>query len=132
MEFLRILMEDDKLLKAASSQLTGSDFDFPEHRQIFEMLSESQKEGRSISPSALIDRSNDPKVRELVSWIATLDMGPADLEVQFNDYLKKLIRTKKNKTIKEIKEAISKALKTNQLDQVEKLTHQLKELLENK
>jgi DNA primase len=132
MEFLRILMEDDKLLKTALSQLTGSDFDFPEHRQIFEMLARSQKEGRSISPSALIDRTDDPKVGELVSWIATLDLGPADLEVQFNDYLKKLIRTKKNKTIKEIKVAISQALKTNQLDQVEKLTHQLKELLENK
>ncbi len=132
MEFLRILMEDDGLVKAAIAQLSGSDFDFSEHRQIFEILAKSQKEGRSISPSALIDRAEDSKVQELISWIATLDLGPADLKIQFNDYLKKLLQTKRNKKIKEIKEGISKALSSNQLDQVERLTHQLKELLENK
>ncbi len=132
MEFLRILMEDDKLLKTASAQLAGTDFDFPEHRQIFEILTKSLKEGRSVSPSALIDRAEDAKVQELISWIATLDLGPADLEIQFKDYVKKILQTKKNKKIKEIKEAIRKALKSNQIDQVEKLNHQLKELLENK
>ncbi|MGB2697305.1 MAG: DNA primase [Candidatus Zixiibacteriota bacterium] len=132
MEFLRILMEDDKLLNAALAQLAATDFSFPEHQQIFEILTRSQKEGRSISPSALIDRAEDLKVQELVSWIATMDLGPADLEILFKDYVKKLLRAKKNKKVKEIKEAISRALSSKKLDQVEKLTHQLKELLENK
>ena len=132
MEFLRILMEDDKLLKAGTAQVGASDFDFSEHRQIFEILAKSQKEGGSISPSGLIDRAEDSKVQELISRIATLDLGPADLETQFKDYVKKLLQTKRSKKVKGLKEAVRKALNANQLDQVEKLTRQLKELLEKK
>jgi DNA primase len=132
MELLRILLEDEKFLKTTSSHLDLEDFDFPEHQEIFKTLLNFHKEAKSISASALIDRTENPKVQELISRIATLDLGPADLQTQFNDYLKKILQTKKNKRIKEIKEAISNALNSNQLQQVEKLTHQLKELLENK
>lgn len=132
MELLRILLEDEKFLKTASRQLDGSDFDFPEHKEIFKIFLNFQKEQKSLSPSALIDTTENPKIQELISRIATLDLGPADLEVQFNDYLKKLFQTKKNKKIKEIKEAISKALTSNQLEEVEKLTFQLKELLKKR
>jgi DNA primase len=132
MEFLRILMEDEGLLKAASARLEVSDFDFPEHAEIFGILLKFGGKTKPISPSALIDRIENPKVQELISRIATVDLGAADLEVQFNDYLKKLLQTKRNKKIKKIKESISKALTSNQLDQVEKLTRQLKELLEKK
>lgn len=132
MEFLRMLMEDEGLLKAASARLEASDFDFPEHGEIFGILLKFGGKTKPISPSALIDRIENPKVQELISRIATVDLGAADLEIQFNDYLKKLLQTKRNKKIKKIKEAISKALSSNQLDQVEKLTRQLKELLENK
>lgn len=132
MEFLRMLMEDEGLLKAASARLEASDFDFPEHAEIFGILLKFGEETKPISPSALIDRIENPKVQELISRIATVDLGAADLEVQFNDYLKKLLQTKRNKKIKKIKEAIGKALNSDQLDQVEKLTRQLKELLENK
>lgn len=132
MELLRILLEDEKLLETAIGKLDGSDFDFPEHKEIFEIFLNCQKEDKSLSPSALIDRTENPKTQELISRIATLDLGPADLGTQFNDYLKKILQVKRNKKIKEIKEDISKALNSNQLEKVEKLTRQLKELLESK
>jgi DNA primase len=132
MELLRMLMEDEKLLQTASGQISSEDFDFQEHQEIFKILISNYNAGKSISPSALIDRVENPEMGALISRLAALDLGPADLEIQFNDYLKKLVQAKRGKKIKEIKESISKALNSNQLDQVEKLTHQLKELLETK
>jgi DNA primase len=139
MELLRILFEDEKFIPYVKDKINDDDFSSLEHQIIFKMLSEWIHSGKefpekkkSFSPAALIDYTDDKKIIEMISRIASLDLGPADLKLQLDDYLKRLKGLNRNKKIEFLKSEIKKALDANGFEKAQKLTIQLQGMIKAK
>ena len=136
MQLLQILFEDEKFIAYVQNKLNDDDFSSLEHQTIFKMLSEWNHSGKefpsrkkSFSPAALIDYTDDKKIIEIISRIASLDLGPADLKLQIDDYIKRLKDLNRNKSIQALKSEIKKALDANELDRAQRLTKKLQEMI---
>jgi DNA primase len=134
MGILRILMEDEKLMKLTDGKLEIDDFSIPQHKEIFQLLrigsgapARSGKPVR-ISPSALLDQTGDETTKQILSRIAAMDLGTAELSIQLADYLKALNNLKKDKKIKTLKEAIKKALQNGETEKADTLTKEFERL----
>lgn len=127
MGILRILMEDGKLMRLTEGKLELDDFSTPEHKEIFQLLHPDPGRTRT-SPSALLDRTENENTRQILSLIAALDLGPAELSIQLADHLKTLNNLKKDKKIKTLKEAIKKALQNGETEKANLLTKEFERL----
>ena len=134
MGILRILMEDEKLMKLTDGKLEIDDFSIPQHKEIFQLLrTGSGAPARSgkpvrISPSALLDQTGDETTKQILSRIAAMDLGTAELSIQLADHLKALNNLKKDKKIKTLKEAIKKALQNGETEKADTLTKEFERL----
>jgi DNA primase len=134
MGILRILMEDEKLMKVTDGKLEIDDFSIPRHKEIFQLLcAGSGTPARSgklvrISPSALLDQIGDETTKQILSRIAAMDLGTAELSIQLADHLKALNNLKKDKKIKTLKEAIKKALQNGETEKANLLTKEFERL----
>jgi DNA primase len=124
---LRILMEDQKLLKTVSGKLPPEDFLSSEHRELFELIKTEKK----ASPAGLIDKTENEKTKELIAQIATLDLGPAEPSVLIVDYLKALDKLKVDRKMKILKDEIKKALQENDMKTADRLTKEFEKLKKN-
>jgi DNA primase len=136
MGILRILMEDEKLMKLTEGKLELDDFSISEHKEIFHLLlsgskgdSTPSRQGRGrISLSALLDHLDDERIKQIISRIAAMDLGTAELSIQLSDHLKKLNNLKKDKRKEEIKELIKKALQNGDKEKADRLTKEFERL----
>jgi DNA primase len=125
MGILRILMEDEKLMKLTQGKLELDDFSIPEHKEIFQLLRTGSKR---ISLSALLDNLDNEGIKQMISRIAAMDLGTAELSIQLADHLKTLNKLKKDKKIKTLKEAIKKALQNGETEKADILTKEFEKL----
>ncbi len=121
---LRILMEDRELLKLTTEKLNQDDFSSSEHREIFQLLSTHTR----TAPSALLDKAQKERTKELILQIASIDLGPAELSLQLQDYLFTLERLRKNRRMKELKESIQQALERGDKRSADRLTKEFQKL----
>ncbi len=121
---LRILMEDCELLKLTTEKLNPEDFSSSERREIFQLLSAHPK----TAPSALLDRTQKQGTKELILQVASIDLGPAELSLQLQDYLSTLERLRKNRRMKELKEGIQQALERGDKRSADRLTKEFQKL----
>jgi DNA primase len=134
MGILRILMEDEKLMKMTEGKLELDDFSTPEHKEIFQLLSTGSSRGSTparslrVSPSSLLDKTKNEGTKQILSRIAAMDLGTAELSIQLADHLKTLNNLKKDKKIKMLKEAIKKALQNGETEKADLLTKEFERL----
>jgi DNA primase len=136
MGILRILMEDEKLMKMTEGKLELDDFSTPEHKQIFQLLQTSSGGGLTparaekgkISPSALLDKIENEGTKKILSRIAAMDLGTAELSIQLADHLKTLNNLKRDKKVKTLKESIKKALQEGDTAKADLLTKEFERL----
>ncbi|MCK4223776.1 MAG: toprim domain-containing protein, partial [candidate division Zixibacteria bacterium] len=121
---LRILMEDQKLLKMTTDKLGLDDFSTSEHKEIFQLILAQKK----TSPANLLDKTENEKTKELIAQIASIDLGPAELSVQLEDHLATLNRLKKNKKMKSLKDDIQRALQKGDIKTADRLTKEFEKL----
>ena len=134
MGILRILMEDAKLMKITEGELELDDFSTPEHKEIFQLLRPDPGRTRTYaqaprtSPSALLDKTENETTKQILSRIAAMDLGTAELSIQLADYLKTLNNLKKDRKIKTLKESIKKALQNGETEKANLLTKEFERL----
>jgi DNA primase len=128
MGILRILMEDEELMKLTEGKLELDDFSTPEHKEIFQLLRPSSGKSVKISLSALLDKTKNEGTKQILSRIAAMDLGTAELSIQLADHLKTLNNLKKDKKIKMLKEAIKKALQNGETEKADLLTKEFERL----
>ncbi len=143
MGILRILMEDGKLIKSTKGKLELDDFSLPEHKEIFQLLhpdpmssgggltparSETPKRTAEVSPSALLDKTENENTRQVLSRIAAMDLGTAELSIQLADHLKTLSNLKKDRKIRTLKESIKEALQNGETEKANRLTKEFERL----
>jgi len=122
---LRILMEDQKLLKMIDGKLDLDDFSTSsEHKEIFQLIQVQKK----TSPANLLDKTENKKTKELIAQIASIDLGPAELAVQLTDHLTVLNKLKKNKKMQALKDDIQKALQKGDIQTADRLTKEFEKL----
>jgi DNA primase len=121
MGILRILMEDEKLMKLTEGKLELDDFSTPEHKEIFQLLRLSSGKSVRISLSALLDKTKNEGTNQILSRIAAMDLGTAELSIQLADHLKTLNNLKKDKKIKMLKESIKRAEQQGDMETVNRL-----------
>ena len=121
MGILRILMEDEKLMKMTEGRLELDDFSTPEHKEIFQLLRLSSGKSVRISLSALLDKTKNEGTNQILSRIAAMDLGTAELSIQLADHLKTLNNLKKDKKIKMLKESIKRAEQQGDMETVNRL-----------
>jgi DNA primase len=125
MGILRILMEDRKLMKLTEGKLKLDDFSTPEHKEIFQLL--GTRSGRSRT-SAFLDKTENENTKQILSRIAAMDLGTAELSIQLTDHLKTLNNLKKDRKIKTLKESIKKALQNGDTEKANLLTREFERL----
>ena len=121
---LRILMEDQKLLKLTAGKLDTNDFSTSEHKDIFQLIRGQKK----ITPANLLDKTGNEKTKELIVQIASIDLGPAELSVQLTDHLMTLNKLKKNRKMTALKEDIKRALQKGDKENADRLTKEFEKL----
>ena len=121
---LRILMEDQKLLKTVSGKLELQDFSTSAHREIYELIKAEKK----TSPAGLLDKTESEKTKELIAQIATLDLGPAEPSILLADHLKALNKLKTEKRMKTLKDDIKRALQEGDMVTADRLTKEFEKL----
>ncbi len=121
---LRILMEDQKLLKMTTDKLGLDDFSTSEHKEVFQLILAQKK----TSPANLLDKTENEKTKELIAQIASIDLGPAELSVQLEDHLATLNRLKKNRKMKALKDDIQRALQKGDIETADRLTKEFEKL----
>jgi DNA primase len=121
MGILRILMEDEKLMKLTEGKLELADFSTPEHKEIFQLLRLSSGKSVRISFSALLDKTKNEGTKLILSRIAAMDLGTAELSIQLADHLRTLNNLKKDKKIKMLKESIKRAEQQGDMETVNRL-----------
>jgi DNA primase len=131
MGILRILMEDEKLMKLSEGKLELDDFSTPEHKEIFQLLRLSSGKSVRISLSALLDKTKNEGTNQILSRIAAMDLGTAELSIQLADHLKTLNNLKKDKKIKMLKESIKRAEQQGDMETVNRLLKEHQKLKKN-
>ncbi|KPL01064.1 MAG: hypothetical protein AMJ91_01855 [candidate division Zixibacteria bacterium SM23_73_3] len=121
---LRILMEDQKFLKMTVGKLDAEDFSASEHKEIFQLVLSQKK----TSPANLLDKTENEKTKELITQIASIDLGPAELSVQLTDHLTTLNKLKKNRSMKALKDYIQRALQEGDKETADRLTKEFEKL----
>ena len=121
MGILRILMEDEKLMKLTEGKLELDDFSTTEHKEIFQLLRLSSGKSVRISLSALLDKTKNEGTNQILSRIAAMDLGTAELSIQLADHLRTLNNLKKDKKIKMLKESIKRAEQQGDMETVNRL-----------
>jgi hypothetical protein len=82
-----------------------------------------------VSPSALIDKTQAQKLKELISEISTLDLGLAEPELMLEDYIRKIEQKKKSDQIRRLKEEAKIAWGKGEKERAEELTVILHKLM---
>jgi hypothetical protein len=137
MGILRILMEDEKLMKMTEGKLELDDFSTTEHKEIFQLLSTGSGRGSTparslrVSPSSLLDKIENERTKLILSRIAAMDLGTAELSIQLADHLKTLNNLKKDKKIKLLKESIKRAEQQGDMETVNRLLKEHQKLKKN-
>jgi DNA primase len=131
MGILRILMEDEKLMKLTEGKLELDDFSALEHKEIFQLLRLSSGKSVRISLSALLDKTKNEGTNQILSRIAAMDLGTAELSIQLADHLRTLNNLKKDKKIKMLKESIKRAEQQGDMETVNRLLKEHQKLKKN-
>jgi len=74
-----------------------------------------------ISLSALLDKTKNEGTNQILSRIAAMDLGTAELSIQLADHLRTLNNLKKDKKIKMLKESIKRAEQQGDMETVNRL-----------
>jgi DNA primase len=131
MGILRILMEDEKMMKMTEGKLELDDFSTTEHKEIFQLLRLSSGKSVRISLSALLDKTKNEGTNQILSRIAAMDLGTAELSIQLADHLRTLNNLKKDKKIKMLKESIKRAEQQGDMETVNRLLKEHQKLKKN-
>jgi replicative DNA helicase len=115
-------MDKNSLIPSTKNRLSKEDFESPENAELFEMLLNLFESVGKVSPSALIDKTQAQRVKELISRISSLDLGQAEPEVMLEDYLRKLEQKKKSDQIRRLKEEVKAAWSKGEKERAEELT----------
>jgi DNA primase len=128
-ELLKILIDENRLIPLTRNRLSKEDFYFPENAELFEMILNLFEAAGKVSPSALIDKTQAQKLKELISEISTLDLGLAEPELMLGDYIKRIEQKKKSDQIRRLKEEVKIAWGKGEKEKAEELTVILHKLI---
>jgi DNA primase len=118
---LKILLEDRKLLKLTEGRLKLEDFSSAQHRGFFQHICTDRK----ATLANMMDREVGESTTELILDLAKLDLGPAELSIQLEDYLAKLDTFKEGRRRKSLKDEIAKAEQKGDKPTADRLTREL-------
>jgi DNA primase len=128
-ELLKLLIEESSLINQVKTRISKEDFYFKEDSELYEMILSLFEAQGKFTPAALIDKTENQKVKELISQIATLDLGMAEPQLLLEDYIKRIELSKKTNQIKRLKEEIKNAWNKGEKERAEKLTVELYNLM---
>jgi len=128
-ELLKLLIEDSSLINQVKNSLSQEDFYFAEDGELYGIILNLFEAQGKVSPAALIDKTENQKVKEQISQIAALDLGMAEPQLLLEDYLKKIKLTKKSNQIRKLKEEIKIAWNKGEKERAEVLTVKLHNLI---
>ncbi|MCJ7496561.1 MAG: DNA primase [candidate division Zixibacteria bacterium] len=128
-ELLKLLIEESSLISQVKTRISKEDFYFIEDSELYEMILNLYEAQGKFTPAALIDKTENQKVKELISQIATLDLGMAEPQLLLEDYIKRIELTKKNNQIKKLKDEIKNAWNKGDKKKAEELTVEIHNLM---
>jgi DNA primase len=128
-ELLKLLIEESSLIGQVKTRISKEDFYFTEDSELYEMILSLFEAQGKFTPAALIDKTENQKVKELISQIAALDLGMAEPHLLLEDYLKRIELTKKTNQIKRLKEEIKNAWNKGDKKKAEELTVEIHNLM---
>ncbi len=128
-ELLKLLIEESSLIGQVKTRISQEDFYFTEDSELYEMILSLFEAQGKFTPAALIDKTKNQKVKELISQIAALDLGMAEPQLLLEDYIKRIELSKKTNQIKRLKEEIKNAWNKGDKKKAEELTVELHKLM---
>jgi DNA primase len=128
-ELLKLLIEESSLIGQVKTRISREDFGLIEDSELYEMILSLYETQGKFTPAALMDKTENQKVKELISRIVTLDLGMAEPYLLLEDYIKRIELTKKTNQIKKLKEKIKNAWDKGDKKIAEELTVELHKLM---
>src|SRR5574341_239467 len=108
-EFIGYVLDDAARLNKACQEISPEDFTSPLHRQVWDTLLKESLRGKGFDLGNLLERVENPAVRQLLLEVASLEFTSAETENIFQDYLLRFKSRKKEKEVVELKKSLRSA-----------------------
>jgi DNA primase len=131
-EFLSAFIIRPVLLEGAWKDISPDDLHGPGHGKIYSLFIEHYRETGEIRPDRLIEQLDSETEKSAMALIATLEWGELDLGGVVKDYKRMILDQKRKRQIASLQLQLSEAEKEGNRELAQKLTREIKYLLEKR
>lgn len=131
-EFLALFFDQPLLIEQVWDDISPDDLKGPGHSAIFARLLQSYRQTGEINADKMIEEIEDSTEKSGFSFISTLDRGGLEPASAVGEYKKMLLNRKRDAALAEIKARLRQAEKEGDKALAEKLTREIKYLLEKR
>jgi DNA primase len=131
-EFLSLFVTRPALIEIVWNDIAPDDLQGPGHRALYTLMIEAYRAGGEIIPDKLIESIDDETEKSGLAFISTLDWGDLDLAGVVKEYKQMILNQKRERQITALREQLAEAEKKKDRDLAQKLTGEIKYLLEKR
>jgi DNA primase len=131
-EFLSLFSARPVLIESVWNEISPDDLKGPGHAAIYSRMIKTYRDTGEIVPDRMIEQVDDPVEKSGLTLIATLEWGDLDLAEVVRDYRQMLLNQKREGQIGGLREKLAAAEKKGDRTEAEKLSHEIKYLLEKR
>jgi DNA primase len=131
-EFLSMFVTRPALIETVWNDISPDDLQGPGHQALYARMLETYRAGGEINPDKLIEAIEDDTEKSGLAFISTLEWGELDLGGVVKEYKQMILNQKREKQLAALKEQLAQAEKDGNREQAQKLTNEIKYLLEKR
>lgn len=131
-EFLSLLVTRPLLIESVWNDISPDDLIGPGHQAIYSLMIDSYRASGEINPEKIIEALKSEVEKSGLAFISTLDWGELDLAGIVREYRQMILNQKRNRQIASLKDRLAAAEKDGNTELAQKLTREIKYLLEKR
>jgi DNA primase len=131
-EFLSMFVARPRLIEGVWNDISPDDLRGPGHKALYALMIESYRDTGEINPDKLIEALENDIEKSVLAFISTLEWGDLDLAGIVREYKQMILNLKREKQIKALKEQLAAAEQEGNRGLAQKLTGEIKYLLEKR
>ncbi len=131
-EFLSMFVTRPQLIEMVWNDISPDDLRGPGHKALYALMIESYRATGEINPEKLIESISGETEKSGLAFISTLEWGDLDLAGVVREYRQMILNQKRERQITVLKEQLAAAEKQGDRETAQKLTREIKYLLEKR
>jgi DNA primase len=131
-EFLSTFLIRPILIESVWNDISPDDFTGPGHKAIYSLMIDVYRETGEIKPDELIEKLGTEAEKSALALIATLEWGDLDLGTITKDYKRMILDIKRKRQIATLQKELAEAEQAHNRDLAQKLTREIKYLLDKR